>query len=116
MWRYSGVEFNLKGFLREEGQDGELGMFSVFIPIFFSDDSSVTEMERVKLGRIGGAESVQAMSLLSLLLVSSCCVLSYSLTCSSVIPCHSSIHATACLCPTNRMSRMFYDESQHAVI
>jgi len=59
MWRYSGVEFNLKGFLREEGQDGELGMFSVFIPIFFSDDSSVTEMERVKLGRIGGAESAK---------------------------------------------------------
>lgn len=56
---YSGVEFNLTGFLREEGQDGELGMSTVFTPIFFSDDSSVTEMERVKLGRIGGAESAK---------------------------------------------------------
>lgn len=56
---YSGVEFNLRGFLREDGQDGELGMSTVFTPIFFSDDSSVTEMERVKLGRTGGAESAK---------------------------------------------------------
>lgn len=54
---YSGVEFNLKGLLREEGQDEESGMATVFTPIFFSDDSSVTEMERVKLGRTEGAES-----------------------------------------------------------
>lgn len=58
---YSGVEFNLKGLLREEGleegQDEESGMATVFTPIFCSDDSSVTEMERVKLGRTGGAES-----------------------------------------------------------
>lgn len=44
---YSGVEFNLKGLLTEEGQDEESVMSSVFTPIFFSDDSSVTEMERV---------------------------------------------------------------------
>lgn len=54
---YSGVEFNLKGLLREEGLEEESGMATVFTPIFFSDDSSVTEMERVKLGRTGGAES-----------------------------------------------------------
>lgn len=54
---YSGVDFNLTGLLREDGQDGEASMSTVFTPIFFSDDSSVTEMERVKLGRFGGAES-----------------------------------------------------------
>lgn len=43
---YSGVEFNLKGLLREEGLDEESGMSTVFTPIFFSDDSSVTEIER----------------------------------------------------------------------
>lgn len=53
---YSGVDFNLTGPLREEGQDGEPGMSRVVTPIFFSDDSSVTEMERVKLGRIAGSE------------------------------------------------------------
>lgn len=55
MWCYSGVEFNLMGYLREEG----LGISTVSTPIFFSDDSSVTEMERVKPGRTGGAESAK---------------------------------------------------------
>lgn len=54
---YSGVEFNLTGPLRDDGWDEESGMSRVFTPIFFSDDSSVTEMERVKDGRIEGAES-----------------------------------------------------------
>lgn len=37
-------------------QDDESGMSRVFTPIFFSDDSSVTEMERVKAGRIVESE------------------------------------------------------------
>lgn len=54
---YSGVEFNLTGLLRDDGWDEASGMSRVFTPIFFRDDSSVTEMERVKDGRMEGAES-----------------------------------------------------------
>lgn len=44
-------EFNLTVFLRDDGSDEVFEMSRVFTPIFSSDDSSVTEMERVKDGR-----------------------------------------------------------------
>jgi hypothetical protein len=46
----------------------------------------------------------------TLVLVSRCICSSYILTSSSVIPCHSSIQANACLCPRSKTSRILWNQ------